>query len=505
MDSIFTFIALSLSFLLLAKLFFFSNKNKNLPPSPPSLPIIGHLHHFKKPLHRALAALSACHGPILFLRFGSRSVLVVSSAPLAEECFTKNDVAFANRPQFPSTKHLSYDYTTLGAASYGPHWRNMRRIATVEVLSSHRLNSFTRFRSGEVVAMVRRLFRDHSSAAATPGSGAYTKVELKSRLFEFALNNMMKMVAGDRERSENSERFQESVEEAFSLAGASNIGDFLPLLGWLDTQGIKKKVVRLRKYRDEFLQGLIDELRCESNDNKDASTEKTMIGVLLSLQKSDPEYYTDQIIKSQIISMLGAGTDTSSDTIEWAMSLLLNNPDKLKKARDEMDTKVGNGRLVQESDLPNLPYLQCIITEALRLYPVAPLLVPHESQEECEVGGYNIPRGTMLLVNAYAIHRDPKTWEESEKFVPERFEESKVEGHKLFAFGMGRRRCPGEGLANRVVGLELGTMIQCFEWKRIGEEEVDMSEGSGLTLPKAHPLEALYRPRQSMIGVLSGL
>jgi len=204
-------------------------------------------------------------------------------------------------------------------------------------------------------------------------------------------------------------------------------------------------------------------------------------------------------------SILSAGTDTSSDTIEWAMSLLLNNPDKLKKAQAEIDELIGNGRLLQESDLPNLPYLQCVITETLRLYPAGPLLVPHESSEECVVGGYDVPRGTMLLVNAYSIHRDPNTWDEPERFVPERFEDAKGGEHKLLPFGMGRRKCPGEGLARRVVGLEIGTLIQCFEWKRTGEELVDMSEGSGLTLPKALPLEAMYRPRESMTGVLSGL
>ncbi|KAJ6843274.1 isoflavone 3'-hydroxylase [Iris pallida] len=506
MYSILTYIALSFSFIFFTKLFFSfffffssSSSNKKLPPSPPALPFIGHLHLFEKPLHRALARLSTRHGPIIFLRFGSRPVLVISSAPLAEECLTKNDVAFANRVHFPSVQTLSYNYTTLGAANYGPHWRNMRRITAVEVLSAHRLNSFSQVRSGEVVEMIRRLFQESSS----PMGGAYTRVELKSRLFQFALNNIMRMIAGDKHRGESSEEFLKTVEEMFSVAGASNVGDFLPLLGWVDAQGVKKKVTRLHNYMDKFLQGLIDELRHE-NDNEETK-EKTMIGVLLSLQKSDPEYYNDQIIKSQIMSMLGAGTDTSSHTIEWAMSLLLNNPDKLKKAKAELDMQIGNGRLVQESDLPNLPYLHCVITETLRLYPAGPLLVPHESQEECVVGGYTIPRGTMLLVNAYAIHRDAETWEEPEKFVPERFKESKGEGHNMLPFGMGRRRCPGEGLATRVVGLELGTLIQCFEWERIGEEGVDMSQGSGLTLPKAHPLEAMYKPRESMIGVLSGL
>lgn len=188
------------------------------------------------------------------------------------------------------------------------------------------------------------------------------------------------------------------------------------------------------------------------------------------------------------------------------MSFLLNHPEVLEKAQAEMDKVVGQDRLMEESDLTNLPYLHCIINETMRIKPVGPLLVPHESSKDCVVGGYRVPRGTMLLVNAWAIHNDPKNWEEPTKFKPERFEglegTTKV-GYKLMPFGSGRRSCPGEGLAMRMVGLTLGSLIQCFEWERIGKEMVDMSEGPGLTMPKAQPLQAKCRPRQPFVNLLS--
>ncbi|ONK60028.1 uncharacterized protein A4U43_C08F13450, partial [Asparagus officinalis] len=203
------------------------------------------------------------------------------------------------------------------------------------------------------------------------------------------------------------------------------------------------------------------------------------------------------------------GTDTSSVTIEWAMSLLLNHPGVLHKARTEIDSLVGKDhRLIQEQDLPNLPYLQAIINETLRLYPAAPLLAPHRSHEECVVGGsYRVPNGTILLVNAWAIHRDPELWTEPEVFRPERFVEGGEGtvggGIKMLPFGMGRRRCPGEVMAMRLVGLALGMMIQCFEWERDGEGLIDMEETGGLILHKADPLRVMYRPRQSMVDLLS--
>ncbi|KAK1436637.1 hypothetical protein QVD17_02419 [Tagetes erecta] len=203
--------------------------------------------------------------------------------------------------------------------------------------------------------------------------------------------------------------------------------------------------------------------------------------------------------------MLFAGTDTSSGAMEWALSLLLNHPQVLQKAQNEIDTKTCKVRFVDESDIVDLPYLRGIINETLRLYPTVPLLLPHESSEDCISEGYNVPRGTMLLVNQWAIHHDPKLWTDPEKFKPERFEgmEGTRDGFKLMPFGSGRRSCPGEGLAVRMLGLTLGLLIQCFDWKRLSEKTIDMTEGLGLTMPKAEPLVAKCKPRQEMQDLLA--
>ncbi|XP_008780931.2 cytochrome P450 81Q32-like [Phoenix dactylifera] len=501
-----SYISLTLALLLFIKLLLFPRNGKNFPPSPPSLPFIGHLYLFKNPLHRALARVADRYGSVLLLHFGSRPVLVVSSPSVAQECFTTNDITFANRAHLPSSKHIKNSNMGLGSSDYGPHWRNLRRIATVDVLSNHRLLSSSDVRAAEVRLLARQLFRKCGA-----GAEGFAKVELKSRLFELALNVIMMLIAGKRyyveegEVSQEARQFRETVEETFMLGGATKLRDFLPVLRLFDYQ-MKKKLVRLEKARSEFMQRLIDGERKEcKEDGGETKKKTTMIAHLLSLQKTDPENYTDQTIKGLITSLFLAGTDTSSSTIEWAMSLLLNNPEKLQKAQAEIDERVGNERLLEESDVSNLPYLHCIIRETLRICPAGPLLLPHESTNECVVGGFNVPRGTMLLVNAHYIHRDPKVWEEPTKFKPERFEDGEDEGKLMIPFGMGRRRCPGEGLAMREVGLTLGTLIQCFEWKRVGEEQLDMTEGSGLTMPKAVPLEGMYRPRRAMVRVLSGL
>nr|GEW43965.1 isoflavone 2'-hydroxylase-like [Tanacetum cinerariifolium] len=152
-------------------------------------------------------------------------------------------------------------------------------------------------------------------------------------------------------------------------------------------------------------------------------------------------------------------------------SLLLNHPDSLKKTVDELDKKVGSSRLINDSDLSHLPYLHGVINETLRMYPAAALIPPHESTKECTIGGFRVPSGTMLL----AIQNDPKIWKEPERFKPKRFVdvEGRRDGFKFMPFGSGRRGCPGEAMAMRMVGLTIGTTSPCFEWERIGVEKVD--------------------------------
>ncbi|XP_073126473.1 cytochrome P450 81Q32-like [Henckelia pumila] len=495
MDTAWFYTLLPLSLLLLALIFPSNVRNRKLPPSPvPALPVIGHLHLLRPPMHRIYHKFSQKSGPIFSLRFGTRLVVVVSSSAAAEECFTKNDIVLANRPRLSIGKYIGYNYTGLTNASYGEHWRNLRRITTIEIFSSSRLNMFQAIRQDEIKLLLRKLYQKSQND--------FARVELKSLLSELSFNIIMRIVAGKRyfgesEDNGHAKKYRELIKEAFTYGGVSNPADFFPVLKWIDYNGKEKGLQRLSKKMDAFLQGLIDEHRRD-----DIKT--TMIGHFLDLQESQAEYYTDLIIKGIIMVMLLAGTDTSSVTIEWAMSALLNHPQKLEKAQAELDSTVGSNRLMDESEVPKLAYLQNIISETFRLFPAAPLLLPHEASEDCKIGGYNITKGTILLVNAWAIHRDPMTWDDPASFNPERFESEKTIGPaKLLPFGMGRRSCPGSGLAQRVVGLALGSLIQCFEWRRMSEEMVDLSEGIGISMPKAIPLEAECKARRVLHKVFS--
>ncbi|MBA0590559.1 hypothetical protein Gorai_019260, partial [Gossypium raimondii] len=370
-ESTLFYASLALLFLFLAFNFLFQSKHRheNLPPSPLSLPIIGHLHLLiNPPLHRPFLQLSKKLGPVFSLRLGSRLAVVVSSLSVIQECLTKNDIVLANRPNLLLSKHLGYNHTTVVSAPYGDYWRNLRRICTIEIFSPNRLNKFHGIRKDEVRRLLLKL--SHNSREA------FAKVELKSMFTDLILNNLMRMMAGkiyfgeDVSDDGEAKEFRELIAEVVEYSGAGNPADYLPILNWA---------------------GLIDERRNANGGNM-------MIDHLLSLQESEPENYTDQTIKGLIVVLLFAGTDTSAVTLEWAMSNLLNNPEVLKKAKAEIDAQ-------------------------------------------------NVPSNTIVLINAWAIQRDPELWDDPSSFKPERFESE-----------------------------TLGSLIQCFEWKRVGVEEIDMTE-----------------------------
>ncbi|KAL0017488.1 hypothetical protein SO802_004557 [Lithocarpus litseifolius] len=354
-------------------------------------------------------------------QFCVTSILIVSSPSAVEECFTKNDVIFANRPQTIAGDRLTYNCTAPAWAPYGHLWRNLRRVSSIEIFSHISLQKSSTIREEVVYSLLRQLFK---VSYIEP-----LKVDFKYLSTLLVSNVMMRIVAGKPCVGEEftcmdvGKKLLKEFKEIYFASLTVNICDFFPILRWVGYKGLEENMIRLQRKRDEVIRHLFEEIKLNNDNIIDVEKKRTLIETLFSLRKSDPEFFSDDVIKSLTLMMLIAGTDTTATTIEWAMSLLLSHPEVLQKVKAEIDNQVGGEHLINDLDLAKLPYLRCVINETLRLYPTAPLLLPHCSSADCTVGGFHIPRGTILLVNAWSINRDPKLWEEPTKFKPERFEE----------------------------------------------------------------------------------
>ncbi|KAA8543522.1 hypothetical protein F0562_020983 [Nyssa sinensis] len=444
------------------------HKSKGMSPPEPSgaWPLIGHLPLLgaQNPLARTLAALADNYGHIFKIRLGVYPVVVVSSWEAVKECFTTNDMAFAARPICTAGKYLGYNNAGFGFASYGPYWREMRKLALLELLSSRRLETLKQFRVSEVEISIRELY---SLTRKTDGDGP-AKVVISQWIDELTLNIIVRMIAGKRylrnedgAKDEEERRFRRTIKEFMNIF----------------KKGVEREKGDEQDFIDVMLSAIDDTLVCDSG------------------------YTRETIVKATISNLILAGSDTTSIHLTWLFSILLNNKHALKRAQEEIDLKVGTERWVEESDIKNLVYLQAIVKETLRLYPPGPIAVPHEALEDCQVAGYHIPKGTRLFVNVWKLHRDPRIWLEPDKFMPERFLTSHAEvdvsgqHFELIPFGSGRRSCPGIAFATQVTHLTLARLLQGFEFETPGNEPVDMTEGIGITLPKATPVEVLITPR----------
>ena len=189
--------------------------------------------------------------------------------------------------------------------------------------------------------------------------------------------------------------------------------------------------------------------------------------------------------------MIGS-TDTSLHVIEFAMAELLNKPDIMKRAQQELDEVVGKDKIVEESHIPKLPYILAIMKESLRLHPVVPLLIPHRPSETTVVSGFTIPKDSKILINVWAIHRNPDVWENPLEFDPNRFLDQSYDFNgndfNYIPFGSGRRMCAGIAMGERVVLYNIATLLHSFDWKLPQEERVEVEEKFGITLKLKSPL-----------------
>ncbi|KAJ0762585.1 putative geraniol 8-hydroxylase [Helianthus annuus] len=465
-------------------------RSSRLPPGPFPFPIIGNLLHLSDKPHQSLATLSKRYGPLMSLKFGTRTTIVVSSPDIAKEFLQTHDHSFSSRSVPDVAKVVDHEKYSIVWLPVGEKWRKLRRISKEYVFSMQRLDASELLRQTKVKELVDHVDRCCiSEKAVNIGGIAFTTS------FNF-LSNLMFSTDFAQYDSSYSQEFKDDVWALLEIGGKPNISDFFPVLKFFDLQGLLRRGNLHGNKILTIFDNVIDKrLQTRSTSLRD----NDVLDSLLNLNQMDESAFSRNDMRHLFFALFTAGTDTTSTTLEWAMAELIHNPDKLAMARSEIIKLMENKeKIIQESDISQLPYLQAVIKETLRLHPPVPFLIPHQAIHDIEIQGFMVPKNAQILCNLWAIGRDPKVWSHPNTFMPERFLEVNVDyrgqDFELIPFGAGRRICPGLNMAHRMLHIMLGSLIQKFDWKLEGNkkaQDMDMGEKFGITLQRSAPLKAI--------------
>ncbi|MFY2203306.1 cytochrome P450, partial [Escherichia coli] len=483
--------------LLLVLLSTFRRANAKARPSLPrpwTLPIIGNLHQLSSLPHRSLHRLSCIYGPLMRLKLGGIPAIVISSPETAKEVLKTHDINFSGRGEVAAPRVYSYNFVDVAASSYSEDWRNTKSFFVQRLLTTRKINSFRPIREEEVDVLMNSIKKlSHGGELLDVGAMA----------LRFFNNTSYRMSFGRRQSGGDDDvrsRFHELITESMGLLSGLRLEDFFPSLSWISAlfggqSIIEKYFVPLDQFLEEEVVRATKELEEEEYKEEE---EHCFLKTMLLLQRSSSVPFglnlTRDRIKALVLNMLLGASDTSGITVEWALAEMINNPRVMERAQAEVRQLADKKPRIEENDVESLPYLKKVVKETLRLHP--PNSVPfRESLEDCKILGHHVPAKTRVLINVWAINRDPRYWEEPDRFWPERFDgkdtvvDYRRHSFQFLPFGGGKRTCPGISLALHGVELLLANLLLSFDWELPeGKKTVDMAEIFRLGTPLKNPL-----------------
>ncbi|KAL4557629.1 hypothetical protein LXL04_035818 [Taraxacum kok-saghyz] len=469
------------------------SKELPLPPGPHPWPIVGNLFQIGKNAHIDLAEMAQIHGPIMSLRLGQRILIVGSSSAAASEILKTHDHVLSGRDVsvlLQNKVSTVHNMNLVFTSETGDNWRKIRNLYTSQIFSNKALESRVNMRQEKVMEMVKFI-----------GSKSGESLSIRDAMLVTVTNIMgnvsLSMDLMDFEGNGIGAKINDSLRRLTMLGGQPPLADFYPIFGRWDMQGWYKKFMQIVKQElGTIWEDILQMKRNRSNislDTKDFSD--------ILIEKG----CTQQQINALMQELFSAGTESMSSTTEWFVTELLRNPQVMQKARDEIMKNI-DGNVVKESYLIRLPFLEACLKETLRLHPPGPLLLPHRATQTCEVMGYTIPKDSQILVNMWAIGRDPGIWDDPLSFKPERFMGSKLsqkgKDFEYIPFSAGRRMCPGETMASKTILLVVASLILNFDWclvNNMSPEDINMEEVLDVAMRKKEILYVTFKLREQLL------
>ncbi|CAN6446296.1 unnamed protein product [Victoria cruziana] len=463
----------------------FLHKKDNLPPGPRGWPVVGNLFQLGSNPYATLKRFARTHGPLFSLRLGTQQVIVASTPSAACLVLRTHESSISSRAVPQVCQYEEYLPYSIVWSDCNDSWKQLRTICRNQLFSGKMLNNGMSLRQLKVEEMVRRLRSNEGEEVCIP-----------DLIFSTIFGMMAAAIF-----SENAESATAGVEKmkrlacrVLELSTTPNISDYFPAIAGLDVQGLRREAMACYRDTYDIWEGIIAE-RKKQRMNGGGKPRDDFLEALLSSGLSDLQ------IKACVYEIFVASSDTTTNTVEWAMAEFMKQPKVLARLRKELSdalSSTGTKDPNLEQKLKELPYFQACIKETLRLHPAVPIL-PYRATSTCEGFGYTIPKGCQVWVNVWAIGRDPTSWFEPLTFLPDRFIDSpnldfRGADHRLIPFGSGRRACPGLPLATRLIELILATLVHNFDWslpRGMDPSQLSMEEKNGLTVPKKDPLQII--------------
>ncbi|KAF8014905.1 hypothetical protein BT93_H0643 [Corymbia citriodora subsp. variegata] len=480
-------------------------KKKSLPPGPLTISVIGKLLWLRKSweIEPVLRSLHARYGPMVTLHIGSSPAIFVYSPALAHQALIHRGAIFADRPlPLAIMRILSSNQHNINSSSYGPTWRLLRRNLTAEILHPARVSSYSGARMWVLDILVAEL-------KSQPGGIVRVVDHLQYAMFCL----LVLMCFGDRLEETQIKQIEEVQRRLLLGMQRFNVLNFWPRLSKLLLRRRWKEFYEVYENRNRVLVPLIrgrakakrEQLSKAKEDGNDGDDDWILsyVDTLLDLELPEEKRKLEEgEIVSLCAEFLTAGTDTTSTALQWIMANLVKYPEIQERLYNEIKSVVGQGaEQVKEEDLQRMGYLKAVVLEGLRRHPPGHFLLPHAVKEDAELGGYVIPKNGTINFNVSEMGLDPEVWEDPMAFKPERFSNysgGEADGFditgsreiKMMPFGVGRRICPGLGLAMLHLEYFVANLVWLFQWGTVAGEEVDLSEKQEFTIVMKNPLRA---------------